>query len=166
MLDMEHLIKRYDELYQKMAMSKDPSKMVIFGEAEKWVFHSIVEKHPELAETWIGKLEASEWYNYLSKQEAEGITGKLINQDGTRGAHWNYETFKAAVENLGGNISDEPYYNCYALWAVANMRFSDHYMSAKEFVPKEQMPKYFYMMAVETLKDVDHPNFVRSYFHV
>ena len=163
---MENLIKRYDELYNSMAISKDPSKMMIFGEAEKWVFHSIAERHPELAETWLNKLEASEWYNYLSRPEAEGVVAKMINQDGTRGAHWNYETFKAAVESLGGKLSEAPYYNCYALWAVANMLWSDHYMSAKDFVAKEHLPKYFYLMAEETLKDVDHPNFVRSYFRV
>lgn len=163
---MENLIKRYEELYHSMAISKDPSKMMIFGEAEKWVFRSVAERHPELAEAWLNKLEASEWYNYLSRPEAEGIVAKLINQDGTRGAHWNYETFKAAVESLGGKMSDEPYYNGYALWVVANMLYSDHMMSAKEFVSADKMPKYFYLMGVETLKDVDHPNFVRSYFKV
>lgn len=163
---MENLIKRYDELYNSMATSKDPSKMMIFGDAEKWVFHSIADRHPELAEAWLNKLEASEWYNYLSRPEAEGIVAKFINQDGTRGAHWNYDTFKATIESLGGKLSDAPYYNCYALWAVANMQWSDHFMSAKDFVSKEHLPKYFYLMAEETLKDVDHPNFVRSYFRV
>ena len=163
---MENLIKRYDELYRNMASSKDPSKMRIFGESEKWVFHSVAEKHPELAEMWLSKLEASEWHNYLSRQEADAVVSKMLNQDGTRGAHWSYETFKAAVESLGGMMSDAPYYNPFALWAVANMLWSDHYMSVKEFVSKEQMPKFFYMQAVERLKDIDHPNFVRDYFNV
>lgn len=163
---MNDLIKRYDELYDDMASSKDPKKMIVFGDAEKWVFHSVAESHPELAEKWLSKLEAGKWYNYLSKAEADEIVGKLQNQDGTKGGHWDYDTFKGAVESLGAKMSEEPYFNCYALWATANMLWSDHYKSASEFVPKEMMPKYFYNMAIENLKDSDRPKFVRDYFKV
>ena len=163
---MEEYIRRYHELYNDMAMAKDPKKMIVFGEAEQWVFAMVAEKHPELAEKWLAKLEAGKWQNYLSRSEAEDIASKLINQDGSHGAHWDYETFKAEVESLGGKITDEPYYNCWSLWVVANMEFSDHYKSASEFVPKDLMSKYFYEVAVEKLKDVDRPRFVRDYFHV
>lgn len=161
---MEGLIKRYDELYHDMASAKDSRKMVVFGDAEQWVFHKVAEAHPELAEKWLAKLEAGHWHNYLSKSEAESVTSKLINQDGTKGPHWSYETFKAAVESLGGKMSEEPYYNCWALWATACMRFSDNHNSAAEFVPEDLMPKFFYDVAVENLKDVDRPRFVRWYF--
>jgi hypothetical protein len=163
---MEELIKRYDELYEDMATAKDPKKMMIFGDAERWVFHSLAEKHPEFAEMWLTKLEAGKWNNYLSQKEAEHITANLVNQDGTRGPHWDYNTFKTAVESLGAKMSDEPYFNCWALWATANMRYSDNYRSASEFVPKDMMPRYFYNVAVETLKDIDRPRFVRDYFKV
>lgn len=163
---MNDIIRKYDELYDEMASSKDPNRMMAFGDSEKWVFHMLAEKHPELAEKWLTKLEAGKWHNYLSKSEAEEIVSKLINQDGSHGAHWDYETFKAAVESLGGKMTDEPFYNCWALWATANMRYSDNAKSAAEFVPKEMMPKYFYNVAVENLKDVDRPRFVRDYFKV
>lgn len=163
---MDDYIKRYRELYDEMAMSKDPKKMIVFGDAERWVFSMIAEKHPELAEKWLSKLEAGKWNNYLSKSEAEEIVSALVNQDGSHGAHWSYETFKAAVESLGGKMTDEPYYNCWALWTVANMRYSDNAKSASEFVPKDLMPKFFYNVAVEDLKDIDRPKFVRDYFHV
>ena len=55
---MEDLIKQYDELYEDMAQSKDPKKMMVFGEAEKHMFHALAEKHPEIAEMWLTKLEA------------------------------------------------------------------------------------------------------------
>ena len=160
----ENLSHRYDELYREMATAKDPKKMMVFGEAERWIFHQVAEKHPELAEKWLSKLEAVNWNNYLSKSEAEAVTSKLINQDGSKGPHWDYETFKAKVESLGGKMSDEPYYNNWALWAFANMRYSDNYISASEFVPKDMIPKYFYNVAVENLKDVDRPRIVRWYF--
>ena len=163
---MEDYIKRYHELYDDMSTAKDPKKMMVFGEAEQWVFGMVAEKHPELAEKWLSRLEAGKWNNYLSRKEADEVVSKLINQDGLRGPHWDYDTFKGAVESLGGKMHDEPFYNCYALWATACMLYSDHYKSASEFVPKDMMPKYFYNMAVEQLKDVDRPKFIRKYFGV
>lgn len=164
MLDMDDLIKRYEELYEDMATAKDPKKMMIFGDAEKWIFHEIAKAHPELAEKWLSKLEAGKWHNYLSKVEAEDIANKLVNQDGSRGPHWPYETFKGAVESLGAKMAEEPYYNCWALWIMANALWSDHHKSLSEFVPKEQEPKVYYSMAVEKLKDVDYPKFIRKYY--
>lgn len=161
---MEDYIKRYDELYEDMATAKDPKKMMIFGDAEKWIFHEIAKAHPELAEKWLSKLEAGKWNNYLSESEAEHIANKIMNQDGTRGAHWDYDTFKGAVESLGAKMRDEPFYNCYALWIMANALWSDHHKSLSEFVPKEQEPKVYYLMAVEKLKDVDYPKFIRKYY--
>ena len=163
---MEELIKKYDELYDEMASSKDPRRMMAFGDAEKWMFHMLAEQHPEVAEKWLSKLESSKWHNYLSKGEAMEIATRLVNQDGTHGPHWDYETFKSAVESIGGKMTDEPFYNCWALWITANMRYSDNYKSASEYVPKDQMPKFFYNVAVENLKDIDRPKFIRDYFKV
>lgn len=163
---MEGVRERYLELYEDMAKSGMPEKMKVFGEAEKWAFDRLQERDPKLAEMWVDKLEATHWHNYLSKAEANEIVAKFINQDNSRGAHWSYDVFKGAVESLGGNMMEEPYYNCYALWVVTNMLYSDHYNSASEYVPKEDMPKFFYLMAVEKLKDKDRPHFVRDYFGV
>lgn len=161
---MEKLIERYEELYEDMASARDPKKMIIFGDAEKWVFHMVAEKHPELAEQWLTMLEAGQWYNYLSRKEADEIAGKIINQDGSRGARWPYDAFKAMVESFGAKTSVEPFYNCYALWIQANAEYSDHHKSASEFVPKDHEPRYFYNMAVEKLRDVDRPRFIRKYY--
>lgn len=171
---MEELLKRYRELYSDMAMSKNPSKMMVFGEAEKWAFEQVAEKHPRLAEMWLDKLEASQWLNYLSRAEADEIVAKFLNQDGTRGAHWGYDAFKGAVESLGGKMSDEPFYNGCALWVVANMVYSDHAQSIAEDmnykrpseVPNEKMALSCYRKAIEKLKDPDRARFVREYFGV
>lgn len=161
---MKSLIEKYDELYDDMATAKDPRKMMAFGDAEKWVFHMLAEKHPEIADKWLTKLEAGKWHNYLSKAEADEIAAGLVNQDGSHGPHWDFDTFSAAVESLGGRIKDEPFYNCYALWIMANALWSDHHKSLMEFVPKEQEPKVYYHLAVEKLKDVDYPKFIRKYY--
>ena len=163
---MNEILERYEELYEDMATSGNRDKMIAFGNAQRWAFKKMTEIAPKEAQCWLDKLEAMQWNNFLSKREAEEITAKLINQNGMRGPHWNYETFKNAVEGLGGKMLEKPYYNCYALWATANMRYSDNYNSAKEFVPETEMPKFFYAMAVENLKDIDRTHFVREYFEV
>lgn len=161
---MNEMIKKYMQMYDNMAASADPSKMHIFGEAEKWVFRKMVDKDPDMAKLWLEKLEPSCWHNYLTRDEANEIVEHLVNQDGMKGGKWDYDTFMSVVKQMGGMVEDKPYYNPCALWATANMLYSDHYESAKEFVPREQIPKYFYKMSVEKLKDVDHPHFIREYF--
>lgn len=164
---MEDMIKRYFDMYEDMATSKDPVKMHIFGDAERWAFQEMSTLSPSKAQQWLSKLEAGlYWNNFLSRMEADEIVANLVNQDGTKGAHWNYDTFRNAVVSIGGKVSDEPYYNCYALWVVANMLYSDHAKSVAEYVPKEDMAKFFYAQAVEKLKDRDRPSFVRDYFKV
>lgn len=141
---MNEILERYKDLYEEMAKSKDPAKMVAFGDAERWAF----------------------------KREAEAIAANLLNQNGSRGAHWGYDAFKDAVESLGGKMSEKPYYNSYALWVTANMLYSDHANSVAEDmgysspsqVPNEKIALSMYRKAVEKLKDPDRPKFVRGYF--
>ena len=159
-------MQRYEELYAKMATSTDIVKMQVFGEAEKWAFGKMSERDPALAQVWLDKLEPVMWNNYLSKAEAEAIVSKFINADGTMGAHWSYDTMRSAVESLGAMMSEEPFYNCWALWATMNMLYSDHAKSVNDFVPKEEQVKFYYAQAIEKLKDADRPHFVREYFEI
>lgn len=163
---------RYDELYNRMVMSKDPKNMIVFGESEKWVFGEVVKAHPELAESWLSHLEEICWNNYLSEKEAMNIGKRIVNQDGSKGFHWNHEVFTKAVEALGGKTEDKPYYNSYALCVVANVEYSDHAVSIAQDMgfnsPKEvtndKMALSCYRKAVEKLKDIDNPRYVRKYF--
>ena len=160
------MMQRYEELYAKMATSTDIVKMQVFGEAEKWAFGKMSERDPALAQVWLDKLEPVMWNNYLSKAEAEAIVSKFINADGTIGAHWSYDTMRSAVESLGAMMSDEPFFNCWALWATMNMLYSDHAKSVNDFVPKDEQVKFYYAQAIEKLKDADRPHFVREYFEI
>lgn len=163
---MSELIKRYDLQYEDIIKSKNPVEMEVLGEVSSWLFYEVAKAHPELAEKVLTKLESRSWNNYLSEEEAKKITSHFVNQDGSKGPHWDYETFKSAVTGLGAVMSEEPVFNCWALWAVANMHYSDHLDSASAYVPKEDYPKYFYSMAIETLRDPDRPKFVREYFKI
>ena len=172
MMTKEQMMGRYEELYHKMVNSKDVKNMKIFGESEKWVFNEVAKAHPELAESWISHLEAVCWNNYLSQNEAMNIGKRIVNQDGTKGFHWNHDVFVKAVESLGGITEEKPYYNSYALCVVANMEYSDHAMSIAEDmgyktvaeVPNEKMALSCYKKAVEKLKDIDDGFHVRKYF--
>lgn len=159
-------MQRYEELYAMMATSTDIVKMQVFGEAEKWAFGKMSERDPALAQVWLDKLEPVMWKNYLSKAEAEAIVSKFINADGTIGAHWSYDTMRSAVESLGAVMSEEPFFNCWALWATMNMLYSDHAKSVNDFVAKDEQVKFYYAQAIEKLKDADRPHFIREYFEI
>ena len=168
----EEITGRYDILYNKMKESREVKNMKIFGEAEKYIFHELAATHPEIAERWLSHLEAVCWDNYLSQGEAMNISKRTVNQDGQKGFHWNYDTFVSAVKSLGGMVEAKPAYNSYALWAVANMVYSDHAKSIAEDmgyktpneVPNEKMALSCYRKAVERLDDVDKGFSVRDYF--
>lgn len=168
----DEMIERYDELYMKMVSSKDPKNMKIFGESEKWIFREVAKAHPELAEKWLSHLESVCWDNYLSQNEAMNIGKRIINQDGTKGFHWNHDVFTKAVESLGGVVEDKPHYNSYSLCVVSNMIYSDHAKSIAEDmgyktvaeVPNEKMALSCYKKAVELLTDADDGFHIRKYF--
>lgn len=166
---MDDLIKKYDELYDDMATAKDPKKMMIFGSAEKSMFHALAEKHPEIAKMWLTKLEAGKWHNYLSEEEAEEIVESLVEKQGemeVKRYEWDYDTLRSAVEAMGGKVSDAPYYNCWSMWATMNMLHSDHANTVNMFIQPNLRAKFYYHLAVDKLKDVDRPHFVREYFHL
>lgn len=163
------MIKRYDELYENMVTAKDLKKMIVFGEAEKWMFHSVAKEHPELAKIWLSKLESSVWNNYLTEHEAKHIVESLMEKHGDTYVQkyaWDYPTLKSAVESIGGKMSEEPCYNCWALWATMNMLHSDHDETISAYIQPSVKVKFYYKLAVDKLKDFDRPHFVREYFHL
>lgn len=167
-------MKRHEELYKGIIHSKDDAKMEMLGCIFLSMMDQVEATNPRLYKEMVERMEATEWNNYLTEAEATKIASALVNQDGSRGAHWPYEAFKNAVESLGGKPSESPYYNCYALWVTANMLYSDHAQSVAEDmgyktpaeVPNEKMALSMYKKAVEKLKDMDRPYFVRAYFRV
>lgn len=166
------LIKKFKELYHEMKESHDVSNMRIYGEATKKMFYKLAEVHPDMALEMLEWLAPIHCHNYLSDAEAEQIVAELVARDGSRGPHWSKTTFEGAVNRLGGKMEDPPHYNANALWATANMIYSDHAESIAEDMgystvgnaPAEKMARSCYRKAVESLTDPDRPRFVRAYF--
>ena len=112
-----------------MKMSKDVSKMKIFGAAFTDMFGKVAQAHPDIAQATIDMLAAIEYHNYVTKQEATGIAEKFINDDTlitgsvepTRGAHWHMDTLKGFLSQRGIALEEKPYYNWPALWLTVNM---------------------------------------------
>lgn len=173
-MNSEEMKSRYQHLYDTMKASKDVEKMVIFGKAEHHVFDKLAASNPSLAKEWLEMLEAVCWDNYLSEMQAEKLASKIVNQDGSAGPYWSMDTFFSVVPKLGGKLEDEPYYNKYALWLVANAHYSDFAKSTSEDmgyqtisdVPAEKMALSMYKKAVESLKDIDRSHYIADYYHI
>ena len=168
----EEMIAKYKEIYKNLLEEKDPYKMENFGQSTMWLFIEIAGKYPDLADNYLSHLESAEWYNFLSQREMMNIDKRTVNQDGTRGFHWSYDTLKSALKDVEGKMEDYPYYHCYAMATVMNTLYSDHAVSVAQDLgykdPKEapngRMAMSFYKKAIEKLKDVDNQHFVRKYF--
>lgn len=170
---MEEMKTKFDMFYKSMAASKDVEKMKAFGESAYAMFDKISDNYPSMAKEWLDSLEPIMWNNYLTQDQAASIASGIINQDGTHGPHWSMDTFFGVVPRLGGQLEEQPYYNKYALWLVANAHYSDFaassamdmgYRSVRE-APEEKMALSMYRKAVESLKDVDRKHYIRDYYH-
>lgn len=156
--------EKYDELYAIMANSGDPAKMHIFGEAEKWAFEQMNRTNPDMAKKWLDRIEAVKWDNYLCEASAMAIVSKFVNQDGTQGAKWNYQQVMDAVRAAGGNESEQPYYNSWALFVVMNWIASNSWKTLSKLTTEDKMPGVIYSLALDYLKDPDEPHFIQRYW--
>jgi outer membrane receptor for ferrienterochelin and colicin len=156
--------EKYDELYAIMANSGDPAKMHIFGEAEKWAFEQMNRTNPDMAKKWLDRIEAVKWDNYLCEVSAMAIVSKFVNQDGTMGAKWNYQQVMDAVRAAGGNESEQPYYNSWALFVVMNWIASNSWKTLSTLTTEDKMPGVVYALALDYLKDPDEPHFIQRYW--
>lgn len=165
---------RYKYLYEVMRNSHKVESMQVFGRADNYFFDMIADSNPSMAKKWLDMLEPVVWNNYLSADQAQELADKIVNQDGSKGPYWSMDIFFNVVPKLGGKLDDEPFYNRYALWLVANAHFSDFakstsedmgYQSVQE-VPAEKMALSMYKKAVESLKDVDRVNYIANYYHI
>lgn len=168
----EQMMDEYEMYSHKIIKSKDYKRMEILSDVCEWLFKQAAMKMPEVAESALSHLAATEWNNYLSETEAKNIGMRIVNQDGSKGFHWNHDVFTKAVESLGGVVEEKPYYNSYSLCVTANMVYSDHALSiamdlgydSPAKVPNEKMALSCYRKACELLKDVDGGFQVRKYF--
>lgn len=164
---MEELMKNFDELYGIMATSENVKYMRVFGDTMRCMMKDMADRHPELAQEYIEKLCAIKWKNYLTKNEALDIIGKM-NPEAT----WNMQEWLDEMEKLGFRMEDKPYYNDYALYIAMNQVISDHgdtivaIKGEKSLsdISEEELVEYAYRLAIDLLKDKDGVYDIREYF--
>ena len=166
-METKKIMNKFDELYSIMATSANVKYMHTFGDTMRCMMNDMASKHPELAQEYIEKLCAIKWKNYLTKNEALDIIGKM-NPEAT----WNMQGWLDEMEKLGLCMEDKPYYNDYALYIAMNQVISDHGCTVAKILGKESVKdidtdnlvKYGYNLALDLLKDKDGVYDIREYF--
>lgn len=83
----------------------------------------------------------------LTRQKAEEWVRSMQCADGSRGEHWTYEQTTSVMRSQGYNHDPVEWY------AVMNMLYSDHCMSARKY--GLDIPEYYACLANEWLSDPD-----------
>ena len=151
-------MKNFDELYGIMATSANVKYMRVFGDTMRCMMKDMADRHPELAQEYIEKLCAIKWKNYLTKNEALDIIGKMNPE-----AIWNIQEWLDEMDKLGFCMEDNPYYNDYALYIAMNQVISDHGETIVAIkgekslsdISEEELVEYAYRLAIDLLKDKD-----------
>lgn len=157
----QELKEKYEELYQYMAASKKPANMKTFGKVMNEMMDWLIANKADAAQEWVEKLESIKWKNYLTPKEADKIVASMEPK-----APWARDQWKAAMEQHGYPLEEEPYYNRCALYTAMNMVMSDSGETLKKYVNDADMFKAVYDLAVDKLKDRDNKFHIRHYFGV
>lgn len=167
-MEQKEIINEFNRLYTKMAISKEPKYMQVFGEAMKYMMKDMVDWRPDIAQEYLDKLEAINWNNYLSKKEATTIVSNMVPHGG-----WDMSEWETMMESQGVCLEEEPYYNKWAMYVAMNMIYSDSSATIAEIIGKslsnissEELFEAVHLLALDKLKDKDDMFNIRSYFHV
>lgn len=161
--------EQYDNLYRRMATSGKPEYMKVFGSVMNEMMEWMIFNKPDLAETMVGKLESINWKNYLTPQEAEAIVANM-----RPAAIWPMDAWRMAMESMGIDLEEEPYYNKCALWVEMNKQYSDHADTIATTIlqeplgdiPDERIILMIRALAIDVLKDKDGNYSIRRYFNL
>lgn len=81
---------------------------------------------------------------FKNRERAEYAVSKMLNDDGTKGAHWKYEEVEEIAKKH--EIEDVP-----AFFYVLNMMYSDYYKSGRSVDD-------YVVMAIQFMDDKDAPD--------
>ena len=145
---------KFNRLYSFIVSSRDSKKMQILGEVTKEMMRSLIESHPKMAQELIDKLEAVEWCNYLTVQEANDVYECIQPTPA-----WNWNKWAALINDNELESEEKPYYNSYALFITMCLIDSTQGKTLREYLKAEDESDGFfhlvYRLAVDQLKDKD-----------
>lgn len=163
----EELKHTFDRQYSTMAASKNTKNMILFGEVMQDIMDWMIDNKPAIAQQCIDKLEAMNWKQYLTRDEAQDIIDHMDPP-----APWDYQTWENAMQQLGLETERDTIFNRYALWAVMNAKYSDSGKTLADMVwqmplrevPADKLVPVIHALAIDSLTDKDGKYNVRRYF--
>ena len=163
----QELKQTFDRQYSMMAASKNPKNMMLFGEVMQDMMDWLIDNKPALAQQCIEKLEAMNWKQYLTRDEAQDIVDNMNPP-----APWDYPTWENAMQSLGLEMERDTIFNRYALWAEMNAKYSDNAKTLADMVwqmplreiPADKLVPVIHALAIDALTDKDGKFNVRKYF--
>ena len=168
-ITQEELMKKYDQLYAKMAASGDVANMKLFGRVMRKAIEKLAMYRIEEASDLVDELCSMNWKNYVTRKEAMTITSHMDPQP-----RWSYEQVETTLGKLGLPMEETPYYNSYAMYVAISMKYSDSANTLAERVLRKSiaevdeidMLKMCYYLAKDSLKDKDGVFNIRKYFNL
>ena len=154
-------MKKYDQLYTKMAASTNINDMKLFGKVGRETMEFVARQTPAKAEEFLEHLDAVNWDNYLTPKEAESIVDKMVP---TR--PWPRDQWRVVMEQHRYVLEEEPYYNSCAMYVTMCMIYSDSLETLKRYTSGVDMFEFVHALAIDKLKDKDQVFNIREYFNV
>lgn len=169
MMNAEEQMKKFDQLYAKMAASTNIEDMKLFGKACRKAIEILSMQMPARSMEIIEELCAVNWDNYVTDAEAEKIVKQMDPKP-----KWSKELVMSTLPRMGLPTEESPYYNNNALYVTISMKYSDSAKTIAETILKKslddvedmEMLKILYHLAKDVLKDPDGRFRVRKYFEL
>lgn len=160
--------EKFKQLYDYIISSEDEEKMHVLGSVTKGMMCYLIDNNPRQAKEYLEKLESVKWVNYLTREEAQQIVGKM------EPAAWNRNAWESAITQLKMDKEEEGIYNEDALYVTMCMIYSDSGATIKEMLAELQPAnmdnytefRFIYRLALNKLKDADGVFHIREYFKV
>lgn len=131
---MDYLEQLYEAIYEVK------QRPLTLGRAEEITVYSE-------AICALKKLGHHEDVHEFTEEDAKEWTGRMVNEDGTRGAHWTKEQAAQVAAVAGVDVAP-----C-VWWAVLNMVYSDYYGVAVKY--HLDRPEFYSDLAKAFLMDKD-----------
>lgn len=140
-------MKLLDEM-MKSGKREDYEKMAkLFGESLEKMKEYNPQAYEEMEEAIYCMVHG---YHFNEHNYRKALDG-MINEDGTRGAHWTLDETNQVLRKFGIRMTDD--YNEYDFCYAMNMMYSDHYATAKKF--NVNTVDFYVELALDFLEDED-----------
>lgn len=158
--------EEFNRIYHDILNSRENWKMKLLGGVMKTMFNYLVEHDKKAAQEMLDILEAANWDNYLTSNEAEKILENMQPEP-----LWDKSAWESMMKDLELRMEDEPDYNKCSLFVTMCMIDSDSRKTIAELLNLEKVKpndstyfKAVYRLALDNLDDEDGVFEIREYF--